>query len=56
MAPAKMMSVARPKILGPIADKPTLSTAVTSTAMTLGRSGRSRPSSLFADGPNSIDF
>ena len=56
MTPAKMRSVARPRILGPIELSATLTTAKTSTTATLTRCGRRRPSRRLADGPKSSDF
>ncbi len=56
MAPAKMMSVARPSTLGPMDDSDTLTSAATTMATTLGISGPRRRSSRLADGPKSIDF
>ena len=56
MTPAKITSVARPRIIGPITFSATEITPSTSTATTPKRSGRSRPTSRRADGPKSIAF
>ena len=54
--PEKMMSVARPRILGPSEVSATLTTAATTTAMTLARSGRSRFPSRLIEGPKASGF
>ncbi len=54
--PAKMRSVARPRILGPTALRATLVTAKASTAYSEVRSGRIRPIRRLADGPKFCDF
>ena len=55
MTPAKMRSVARPRIFGPT-ELSTLTTASTSTTTTLRPVRRSLPSRRLADGPKFSDF
>src|ERR671913_159491 len=54
--PAKTMSVAVPRILGPTALRRTLPTARATTTHTTTRSGPRRRSTRFADGTKSCDF
>jgi hypothetical protein len=56
ITPAKMTSVAWPRIFGPITESPTLMTPRATTSTTSARSGASMPISRRADGPKSIDF
>ena len=51
-----MRSVARPRILGPIAVATTLTTVSARTAYVLWRSGRSRAKSRLSDGQNVSAF
>ncbi len=56
IAPANIKSVAWPRTLGPMADRATLITAATMTAISFPRRGRRWPRSRLAEGPKSIDF
>src|SRR5688572_24643603 len=54
--PAKIRSVARPRIRGPIDISATLTTASSRTRTTLNRCGLSWWTSRFAEGPNALAF
>ena len=54
--PAKIRSVAPPRIRGATANSAVPSTPRATTAATLARSGRRRPSNRLAEGPKRIAF
>ena len=54
--PEKMMSVALPRTLGPVAARATAVTAANTTAITRNRSGLRRPMSRRIDGPKFMAF
>src|SRR3954470_23810586 len=54
--PAKMMSVARPRIFGPATDRLTLVIASRTTPAIMPRSGARRPTSRRAEGPKVMAF
>jgi hypothetical protein len=56
IAPANIRSVARPRIFGPMTMKATLATPSASTAMSLVRSGLSRPIRRRTEGRKVIGF